>query len=77
MQVLADDTDICVLYMFKPLAYILMRKYNGNLIGLTATAAKLGNKCSGLLPVRAQSEYHTVSHPYVKWMVSAVTLMLL
>ena len=38
-----------------------MRKYNGNIIGLTATAAKLGNKCSDLLPVHALSECDTVS----------------
>ena len=41
------------IWYYKPLAYISMRKYNGNIIGLTATAAKLGNTCSDLLPVRA------------------------
>ena len=38
-----------------------MRKYNGNIIGLTATAEKLGNKCLDLLPVPALSECDTVS----------------
>ena len=60
MQVLADDADIFVLlvyfiWYYKPLAYISMRKYNGNIIHLIATAAKLGNKCSDLLPVHAES----------------------
>ena len=54
-----------------------MRKYNGKIIDITATAAKLGNKCSDLLPVRALSECDTVSYPHGKGMVSAVNLMLL
>ena len=40
-----------------------MRKYNGNIIGLTATAAKPGNKYSDLLPVCALSECDTVPYP--------------
>ena len=54
-----------------------MRKYNVNIIGLTATVAKLGNKCSDLLPVCALSECDTVSYPYGMGKVSAVNLMLL
>ena len=49
------------IWYYKPPAYISMRKYNGNIIGLTATAAKLGSKCSDLLPVRELSECDTVS----------------
>ena len=41
------------------------------------TAAKLGNKCSDLLPVRALSECDTVSFPYGKGKVSAVNVILL
>ena len=82
MQVLVDDVDIFVLlvyfiWYYKPLRYISMRKYNGNIIDLTATAAKLGNKCSDLLPVHALSECDTVSYPYVKGKVSAVNVILL
>ena len=54
-----------------------MRKYNGNIIQLTATEAKLGNKCSDLLPIHALLECDTVSYPYGKGNVSAVNLMLL
>ena len=54
-----------------------MRKYKGNIIGLTATAAKPGNKCLDLLPVCALSECDTVSYPYVKGKVSAVNVILL
>ena len=58
VQVLADDADKFVLlvyfiWYFKPLAYISMRKYNGKIIDITATASTLGNKCSDLLPVHA------------------------
>ena len=50
VQVLADDADIFALlvyfiWYYKPLAYISMRKYNGKIIDITATAAKLENKC--------------------------------
>ena len=50
VQVLADDADIFVLlvyfiWYYKPLAYISLRKYNGKIIDITATVAKLGNKC--------------------------------
>ena len=82
VQVLAEGADIYVLlvyfiWYYKPLAYISMRKYNGKIIDITATAAKLGNKCSDLLPVHTLSECDTVLYPYGKGKVSAVTLMLL
>ena len=83
VQVLADDADIFVLlvyfiWYYKPLAYISMRKYNGyNIIDLTSTAVKLGNKCSDLLPVHALLECDTVSYPYVKGKVSSVNVILL
>ena len=82
VQVLSDDADICVLlvyfiWYYKPLAYISMRKYNGKIIDAAATEAKIGNKCSYLLPVHALSECDTVSYPYGKGKVLAVNLMLL
>ena len=81
VQVLADDADIFVLFVYfiwyyKPLAYISMRKYNGKIIDITATVAKLGNKCSDILPVHALSGCDTVSYPYGKGKVSVVNLML-
>ena len=54
-----------------------MRKYNSKIIDITATAAKLGNKCSDILPVHALSECDMVTYPYGKEKVSAVNLMLL
>ena len=65
------------IWYYTPIAYISMRKYKGNIIGLTATAATLANKCSDLLPVRALSECDTVSYPYEKGKVSAVNVILL
>ena len=81
VQVLADDADIFVLlvyfiWYYKPLAYISMRKYNGKIIDITATVAKLGNKCSDILPVHALSGCDTVSYPYGKGKVSVINLML-
>ena len=82
MQVLADDADIFVLlvyfiWYYKRLAFISMKKYNGKISDITATAAKLGYKCSDILPVHALSECDTVSYPYGKGNVSAVNCMLL
>ena len=79
---MADDADIFVLlvyfkWYYKPLSYISMRKYNGNIIHLTATAVKLGNKCSDLLPVHALSECDTVSYLYVTGKVSVVNVIIL
>ena len=76
MQVLANDADIFVLlvyfiWYYKPLAYISMRKYDGKVIDITATAAKLRYKCSDLLPVHALSECDRVSYPYGKGNVSS------
>ena len=51
--------------------------YYGNIIGLTATAANLGNSCSDILLVRALSECDTVSYPYGKGEVSAINVILL
>ena len=80
MHVLADDADMFVmlvylLWYYKPLAYISMR-YNGNIIAITATVAKLGNKCSDLLSVHARSGCDTVSYLYGKVKMSTANLML-
>ena len=79
VQVLADDADIFVMlvyfiWYYKALACISMRKYNGKIIDITTTVAKLGNKCSDILRVHALSGCDTVSYPYGKGMV--VNLML-
>ena len=81
VQVLADDADIFVLLVFfvsyyKPLALVSMRKYNGKIINISATVAKLGNKCSDLLAVHALSGCDTVSYPYGKGKISTINLML-
>ena len=52
-------------------------RYHGKLIDITAAAAKLGKKCSDILPVHAFSECDTVSYSYGKGKVSAVNLILL
>ena len=53
-----------------------MRKYNGKIIDITTTLAKLGNKCSDILPVHVLSGCDTVSYPYGKGKVPVVNLML-
>ena len=53
-----------------------MRKYNGKIIDITATEAKLGNLCSDPLPVHVLSECDTVLYPDGQGKVSAVNLML-
>ena len=53
-----------------------MRKYNGKVIDINATAAKLGEKCFDLLAVHALSGCDTVSYPFGKGKTSAVNLML-
>ncbi|CAM1319304.1 Uncharacterised protein g7168 [Pycnogonum litorale] len=81
IQILADDTDIFVLLVFfcwvyKPVAHVSMRKYDGKVIDITATASKLGDKCFDLLAVHALSGCDTVSYPFGKGKVSALNLML-
>ena len=53
-----------------------MRKYNGKVIDINATAAKLGEKCFDLLAIHALSVCDTVSYPFGKGKTSAVNLML-
>jgi hypothetical protein len=48
IQILADDTDIFVLLVYffrhyKPAAQVSMKNYNGKVIDINATAAKLGD----------------------------------
>ena len=67
IQILADDTDICVLLVFflrvyKPAAQVSMKKYDGKVFDIKATALKLGDKCFDLLAVRALSGCDTVSY---------------
>jgi len=49
IQILADDTDIFVLLVFcvwvyKSAAQVSMKKYDGKVIDIKATALKLGDK---------------------------------
>ena len=81
IQILADDTDIFVLLVFffwvyKPAAQISMRKYDGKIIDIKATALKLGDKCFDLLAVHAQSGCDTVLYPFGKGRFSALNLLL-
>ena len=81
IQILADDTDIFVLlvffvWLYKPAANVSMRKYDGRIIDINATSAKLGDKCLDLLVVHAISGCDTVSYPFGKGKVSAINTML-
>jgi len=81
IQILADDTDIFVLLVFffwvyKPAAQVSMRKYDGKVIDIKATALKLGDKCFDLLAVHALSGCDTVSYPFGKGKINALNLLL-
>lgn len=81
INVVADDTDIFVLLIFfcwkwQCSAQITMRKFDGRVIDINATAHKLGNKSLQLLAVHAISGCDTVSYMFGKGKASAVSTML-
>jgi len=70
----------CVLLVFffwvyKPAAQVSMKKYDGNVIDIKATALNLGDKCFDLLAVHALSGCDTVSYPFGKGKISALNLL--
>lgn len=81
IQVLADDTDIFVMLLYfcwihKPSAHVTMKKYDGKIIDIKATAEKLGEKCLDLLATHALSGCDSVSYPFGKGKVTAINLVL-
>ena len=81
IQILADDTDIFVLLLFfywkyRPSAHVTMKKYNGQIIDIKATALKLGDKCLDLLAAHVLSGCDTVSYPFGKGKMTAINLLL-
>lgn len=81
IQILADDTDIFVLLLFfcwmhKPSAHVTMKKYDGKIIDVKATAVKLGEKCLDLLATHALSGCDRVSYPFGKGKVTAINSLL-
>ena len=80
IQVLADDTDIFVLLLFFcwniTSAHVTMRKYNGMVIDIKATADKLGDKCLDLLATHALSGCDSASYPFGKGKATAINLVL-
>ena len=42
---------VYIILYYKPHEYISMSKYNGNIIDITGTVARLGNKSSNIMPV--------------------------
>lgn len=81
VQVRSDDTDVLVLLMYfywkcKPSAQITMKKFDGTVIDVNASAEKLGDKCFQLLPLHAATGCDTVSYPYGKGKVAALNLLL-
>ena len=82
IQILAVDTDIFVLLVFffwiyKPSTQVSMRKYDGKVIDIEATALKLGDKCFDLSVVHALSVCDTVSYPFGKGEISAINMLLI
>ncbi|MES9884700.1 MAG: hypothetical protein ABW185_27970 [Sedimenticola sp.] len=81
IQIVSDDTDIFALLVFfcwkwKSTSQISMKKGDGRVIDINATAEKLGAKSSQLLALHALSGCDTVSYLFGKGKTSAVTLML-
>jgi hypothetical protein len=82
IQVVADDTDIFALLVFfcwkwkgQYTAQISMRKSDGRVIDINATAKKLGHKSLQLLAVHAITGCDTVSYLFGKGKASAVSTM--
>jgi len=63
-------------WVYKPAAQVSMKKYDGKVIDINATASKLGNKSFDLLAVHALSGCDIMSYPFGKWKISALNLLL-
>ena len=63
-------------WLNKPSVQVSMKKYDGKVIDINATALKLDDKCFDLLAIHALSGCDTVSYPFGKGKVSAVNLLL-
>ena len=63
-------------WLYKSTAKVSMKKYDGKVIDIGATAFKLGEKCSDLLAVHVLSGCDTVSYPYRKGKTSALNSLL-
>ena len=79
IQVGADDTDIFVLLVFfawkhKVATQISMKKHDGSIISINATAEKLGDKCKCLLPLHSLTGCNSVSYLFGKGRATAVIL---
>jgi len=78
IQVVADDNDIFVLlvhFTWKwsfPDVHITMKKSNGTVIDINASANALGEKCKDLLAVHALTGCDSTSYPFGKGKVSAI-----
>jgi len=60
----------------KPSVQVSMKKYDGKVIDINATALKLKDKCFDLLAIHALSGCDSVSYPFGKGKVSAINLHL-
>ena len=80
--IVCDDTDVFVLLLhffwkWKPAASIHMKRMvdEKKTIDINATAMNLGTMCEQLLAVHALSGCDTVSYPYRKGKVSALSVL--
>ncbi len=81
IHVISDDTDIFALLVYfcwkwQTTVQICMKKSDGRVVDINATAAKLGPKASQLLAVHAITGCDTVSYMFGKGKASAVTSMI-
>ena len=75
---MADGTDLLSFFVWKHkvATQISMKKHDGSIININATAEKLGDKCKCLLPLHSLTRCHSVSYPFGKGKTKAVNLFL-
>ncbi len=80
LRILSDDTDVFVMLVYwcrkaGISSRVQMEKWDGSVLDINATVAKLGDKCNGILGMHALSGCDTVSYPNGKGKVSALKVL--
>lgn len=80
VRIVSDDTDVFVLLVYwvrkvNICALVQMEKWNGTVIDINDTAASLGDKSLQLLRMHAITGCDTVSYPYNKGKIIALSTL--
>ena len=82
IKVLCDDTDVLILLIhftwkwdLQDVSVYMERKCDGKVFDITKSAAKLGDTCTQLIGLHALTGCDTVSYPYNKGKVSAMSVL--